>query len=136
MDRNYFQGWVKILAWSLCLAPMAMSLLTGRISSDLGWGEYLTIIPFAAVILGAPQIAMLAVVMLSKKQLVRVLAVILSTGMAMYFLYFIVTADFTGSSTASLGMFFVQLYLAAGAFLVMGVLSVIVRLATNNTKDT
>ncbi len=122
MERRRNWDAISIAAAMLCGGPELVTNLHLGLPPDLRWWEWLTVVPIAAALLGTPQLTMLAFVRATRWQFLRVICVIVSGGMLALYYYYLRTGDLTSSSTAVVGLFFLQFYMAIASAMGAGVL--------------
>jgi hypothetical protein len=118
------QKWdaLSIAAVILCAAPEVVTHTELPLPTDLLWWEWVTVMPMAALLLGTPQLAMLGFVKLARWQALRLLCLMASVGMLGPYYYYLTTTDLMISSTAVVGLFFVQFEMAIASGVVAGLL--------------
>lgn len=102
---------LSIAAAVLCAAPEVVTGLHVGFPNDVG----LIVVPIAALLLGTPQIAMLAYVLTARTTALRVVYLATSVAMLGYYYHRLTTGDLSSSSTAGVGLFFVVFYMALGS---------------------
>jgi ABC-type proline/glycine betaine transport system permease subunit len=113
----------SILAALLCVGPQVATSLHLGLPNDFSLWEWFTIFPIAALLLGMPQIVMLAFVRASSWQALRFSCVIASFGMLSIYWYYVATTDLVSSSTASISLLITQLVMAVVSGIAVGVLA-------------
>lgn len=115
MERGIRWDALSIVAAVLCIGPEVVTSFHLGLPTDLAWWEWLTIIPIAALLLGVPQLVMLAYVRAIRWKPMRLICVAGSAAMLGYYYYRLVTGDLSSSSTAAVGLFFLAFYMALAA---------------------
>jgi hypothetical protein len=89
---------------------------------DVSWWALVALLPISAVLLGTPQLAMLAYVRAAGSKALRFVYLAASAGMLGYYHYRLSNADLSASSTAAVGLYFLAFSLAVASAAAGGIL--------------
>ena len=123
---------VAVLAAMLCIGPEMVAAAHWGLPDDLPWWELAFLLPFSAILLGMPQLAMLGLIRAAQPNWLRLVYLAASAVMLGYFSHRLMTDDLTSSSTAAVGLFLVSFYLALGSTAAGGFLLWFERLLVRN----
>lgn len=115
MERVIRWDCPSVVAAVLSVGPEIVTTAHLGLQTGLAWWGWLTVVPIEALLLGAPQLVLLAFVRAIRRKPLRTICVAVSAAMLGYYSYRLITGDLSSSSTAAVGLFFSAFYLALAA---------------------
>ena len=111
---------VICLSAALCFV---LTAITGGVSTDLFWWEWLTVVLIGFLLIGLPQVMMFLVALSAQKIVTRNWSLVISSIALATSVVLQLDIDPTSSSTASLSYFFIQLLILPFAVAAIGIVN-------------